>query len=79
MGSDAARCDHPFGQPLRLVLEHLLRFGGVATPLRPQQWFLVLRGRPTTDLRAFSDRKVSNALCGRNVASKRAIVDDHAD
>jgi hypothetical protein len=38
-----------------------------------------LRGRPTTDLRAFSDRKVSNALCGRNVASKRAIVDDHAD
>ena len=31
MGADAARGDHPFGQPLRLVLEHLLRFGGVAT------------------------------------------------
>ena len=54
LGADAARGDHAVGHPLRAVRQHILRFGGVATPLRPQQWFLVLRGRPTTDLRAFS-------------------------
>ena len=54
LGADAARGDHPFGQPLRLVLEHLLRFGGVAPPLRLlREWFLLLRGRLTPDLRAF--------------------------
>ena len=55
MGSDAARSDHPFGQPLRLVLEHLLRFGGVASRCAfTQNGLYLLRDRLITDLRAFS-------------------------